>query len=380
MSLLLKLGHRVFPSPPRASIYLNIPKTATSFTRLFSQMADFLQMRRRLIGRRGSLSLPSESSLRAFLRAKRCVPPFFMHWSNLNNYTHFPHTLYCRLPKSMQKYTKLTLLRDAASWYVSWLTYDLYIRSFSQNRLERDMHLLLQKKIIEDSQWSYHANYATYHMPGDELKAYLLDHRREFIERFKPYRPLDRSAFVKIPLASYIWYTETFLIPRDLYYEWGLITPPGKIGWLTYQVIAILFENPAKLFSMSKEGFDEYFASGRYLQDIRCDYFLDQRNLTGQLGKAMTQILGYDEEIVTFLQATLSNENKEQLLSWDETKVSPSALKEKIKGRMDEESILPTMLEREKVYIQYIFPLLSGSPDSLARASPGRRVKPPMAG
>ena len=47
---------------------------------------------------------------------------------------------------------------------------------------------------------------------------------------------------------------------------------------------------------------DAYFASGAYLQDVRCDFFLDFDRLTDQLSRVMVDELGYTPEIVAFLK------------------------------------------------------------------------------
>ncbi len=47
---------------------------------------------------------------------------------------------------------------------------------------------------------------------------------------------------------------------------------------------------------------DAYFASGAYLQDVRCDFFLDFDRLTDQLSRVMVDELGYTPEIDAFLK------------------------------------------------------------------------------
>ena len=131
--------------------------------------------------------------------------------------------------------------------------------------------------------------------------------------------------------------------------------PAARTGFLTFRAITILFDDPGKVFRMRADERAAYFASGAYLQDVRCDFFLDFDRLTDQLSRVMVDELGYTPEIVAFLQRHGGRVNASRE---DGTR---RAMRE-----LDAGDWFARTLEDEAVYETYLLPL-AGSRLSVAR-------------
>ena len=123
-------------------------------------------------------------------------------------------------------------------------------------------------------------------------------------------------------------------------------TPGRKMGFLTFRAINTLFEDPRTVFAMDADARDEYFASGRYMQDLRCDVFLDFDRLSDQLCGVMVDELGYTPEIVAFLREKAGRLNA----SSDERR--PEVLRQ-----LDPGGWFAETLEDEAIYRDYLLPL-----------------------
>ena len=122
--------------------------------------------------------------------------------------------------------------------------------------------------------------------------------------------------------------------------------PDWRMGLLTFRAIAILFDDPAKVFRMRAAATEGYFASGRYLRDLRCDLFLDFDRLTDQLCRVMIGTFGYAPEIVAFLK-----ENFERL------NVSPDRRRAGVMSELDTGGWFAETIEDEAIYRNYLQPL-----------------------
>ena len=98
------------------------------------------------------------------------------------------------------------------------------------------------------------------------------------------------------------------------------------------------------------------FASGAYLQDVRCDFFLDFDQLTDQLSRVMVDELGVlRPEIVAFLKRNCRRVN-----------ASPEDAKRRAMRELDAGDWFERTLEDEAVYETYLLPL-AGSRLPVAR-------------
>ncbi len=137
----------------------------------------------------------------------------------------------------------------------------------------------------------------------------LSRHRREFVARF---RNEDASADSLEGLSAefLVWFTRTVRLEVMMNAWVGIDRMPDwRTGFLTFRAITILFDDPQKVFRMRPEEAGAYFASGRYLQDLRCDLFLDFDCLTDQLCRVMVGEFGYTPEIVAFLKQNFGRLN-----------------------------------------------------------------------
>ena len=122
--------------------------------------------------------------------------------------------------------------------------------------------------------------------------------------------------------------------------------PDGRMGLLTFRAIAILFDDPAKVFRMRAVETEGYFASGRYLRDLRCDLFLDFDRLTDPLCRVMIGKFGYTPEIVAFLKENFGRLN-----------VSPDRRRAGVMSELDTGGWFAETIEDEAIYRNYLQPL-----------------------
>ena len=126
----------------------------------------------------------------------------------------------------------------------------------------------------------------------------------------------------------------------------------------------------ARVLGLKAEAFEEYFASGRYRRDLRCDFFLRFDSLTDELCALTTEELGYDPDIVMFLRERTERKN-----------VSPEESKPAVLRALEQGGLIGRIREHERVYERYLLPL-AGSPHSprppatQPRGGPGRVEAP----
>ena len=132
--------------------------------------------------------------------------------------------------------------------------------------------------------------------------------------------------------------------------------PDWRMGLLTFRAVAILFDDPARVFRMRGDDAADYFASGRYLADLRCDLFLDFDRLTDQLCRVMVEEFGYTPEIVAFLKENVGRLN-----------VSSDRRRAGVMRELDTGGWFAQTVEDEAVYRNYLAPL-AGSCGGAVRA------------
>ena len=136
--------------------------------------------------------------------------------------------------------------------------------------------------------------------------------------------------------------------------------PDWRMGLLTFRAIAILFDDPAKVFRMGSAETEGYFASGRYLRDLRCDLFLDFDRLIEQLCRVMIGTFGYTPEIVAFLKENFGRLN-----------VSPDRRRAGVMSELDTGGWFAETIEDEAIYRNYLQPLAGLHLDRAANQAPG---------
>ena len=318
---------------PRPSLCLNIPKTGSSFTSRFFDAADWLELRRRCgLGR---LAAPNRASVEMVRRIKRYGPG----WGNLTCRFWDHHAGYSSLPSDLRRHPKLCTLRDLRGWYCSFYLY--YTTAMTDTLLWRAIRLLVggDATAVRDR----------------GAGAILSRHRRAFLERFRK-EDAGAGSIGNLSMEFVVWFTGTVRL-EVLMHQWVGMDgrPAARTGFLTFRAITILFDDPGKVFRMRADERAAYFASGAYLQDVRCDFFLDFDRLTDQLSRVMVDELGYTPEIVAFLQRHGGRVNASRE---DGTR---RAMRE-----LDAGDWFARTLEDEAVYETYLLPL-AGSRLPVAR-------------
>ena len=113
--------------------------------------------------------------------------------------------------------------------------------------------------------------------------AILSRHRRAFLERFRK-EDAGAGSIGNLSMEFVVWFTGTVRLEVVMHQWVGMDgRPAARTGFLTFRAITILFDDPGKVFRMRADERAAYFASGAYLQDVRCDFFLDFDRLTDQL-------------------------------------------------------------------------------------------------
>ena len=318
---------------PRPSLCLNIPKTGSSFTSRFFDAADWLELRRRCgLGRLGA---PNRASVEIVRRIKRYGPD----WGNLTCRFRDHHAGYSSLPSDLRRHPKLCALRDLRGWYCSFYLH--YTTAMTDNLLWRAIRLLAggDATAVRDR----------------GAGAILSRHRRAFLERFRK-EDAGAGSIGNLSMEFVVWFTGTVRL-EVMMNKWAGMDglPAARTGFLTFRAITILFDDPGKVFRMRAEEREAYFASGAYLQDLRCDFFLDFDRLTVQLSRVMVEELGYTPEIVAFLKRNCGRVN-----------ASREDGKRRAMRELDAGDWFERTLEDEAVYATYLLPL-AGSRGPVAR-------------
>ena len=185
--------------------------------------------------------------------------------------------------------------------------------------------------------------------------AILSRHRRAFLERFRK-EDAGAGSIGNLSMEFVVWFTGTVRLEVMMNKWVGMDgMPVARTGFLTFRAITILFDDPGKVFRMRAAERDAYFASGAYLQDVRCEFFLDFDRLTDQLSRVMVDELGYTPEIVAFLQRHCGHVN-----------ASREDGKRRAMRALDAGDWFERTLEDEAVYETYLLPL-AGSRLPVAR-------------
>ena len=318
---------------PRPSLCLNVPKTGSTYTVRFFNAADSLELGRR--ARLNRLRLPNRMTVEVVKRIKR----HWLEYGNLNCRVWAHHAGYSTLPAGLRHHPKVCTLRDLRTWYCSF--YLFYTRSMRDTLLQRAIALLVDGEDRERD---------------ERARAIMLRHREVFVERFRGEDASARS-IENVSVDFLMWFMETIRTPVMLRTWAGAESWPKEMGFLTFRTITILFEDPKKVFAMEAAEFDAYFASGRYLRDLRCDFFLDFNRLTERLCALMIDELGYRRDIVLFLKEHFGRVN-----------TSPADEKPRILRALDAGGLFARIREREEIYEKYLLPLAGpGTADRMRR-------------
>ena len=312
---------------PRPSVCLNIPKTGSTNTVWFFGAADWLHLKRACSLRR--LGVPNRASLRALNRIKRLG----LAYGNLNGHLPVHHAAYSTLPAGLRGYPKIATLRDVESWYCSHYLY--YTRSMRHTMLSRAIRLLIH----DDDRRLEPA-----------LRAFLLRRRHAFVRRFEAEHDGSTSA-EDVSVEFLVWFMHNVRAEYNLRRWVGMDAFPARIGYLTFRAIVLLFEDPARVLRLPPDELEEYFASGRYRRDLRCDFLLSFAALTDELCVLMTGELGYSQDIVLFLKERAGRKN-----------VSRRELKPPVMHALRHRGLIGRIRRRERIYERYLLPLAVDRP------------------
>ena len=323
---------------PRPSICLYIPKTGSTWADWFFNAADWLSLRRSFRSRR--LTVPHRTSLELVRRIKRHGPAF----GNLNCRTGDHHTGYAGLADGLRHLPKLAVLRDLEGWYASFHVY--YTGVMKRTLLSEAVRLLVHG---EDRP------------VGATARAVLLVNGQAFRERYAREDAAVRSGG-PVSVGFLLWFQEAVRLPVLMKGQLGLDAMPAKPGFLTCRAISMLFENPARVLGMEAGAFEAYFANGAWLHDLRCDYLLASAGLSDRLAEVMVDRLGYDADIVAYLNAHGGRRNS-----------APAADRARVLGALRADEGFAAVRERERIYETCLLPLAgSWCP---ARGMPARGVR-----
>lgn len=309
--------------PPRTSFCLNIPKTGSTYTRHFFAAADCLELQRRWC-RRTRHRMPSRASIGIVTRIKQ----YGLEYGNLNCRSPRHHAGYDSLPHDLRHHRKLCALRSIKTWYCSFYLY--HTRSMRNAMLLRAIRLLV---------------YGEESVLDERARAIMLGQREAFVRKFMREGASARST-ENISVEFFLWFIEAIRNPIMMHRDVGPDTSSNEIGFLTFRAITILFEDPWPILGMDADRFDAYFASGQYLHDLRCDFYLDFDRLTDQLCSLMTDELGYSREIVLFLRDRVGRIN-----------VSPDRERTRAMRALGANRRFERIREKERIYEKYLLPL-----------------------
>lgn len=331
---------------PRPSLCLNVPKTGTTYTARFMAAADWLQLRRACRVRR--LRLPHRAEIEAVNTVKRLGATF----GNLNPRLARHHADYSTWPARLRSLPTFCTLREVRGWYGSFHLY--YTKRMENTQLQRAIRFLVHRLDMA---------------LDPDLRAILLRHRGEFLDRFGNERA-GPGALEDISVGFLAWFNRTVRAEFALKRRTGLDALPAPIGFLTFRTILLLFDDPARVFGLPHDAFHDYFASGRYRRDLRADFYLDFDALTGELCALMAGELGYDPAILEFLAERHAPQN-----------VSPKDRKLRVIAALQADGLIGRIRRRERIYERYLLPLAGAAasndpaPGRLLRA--GRRTEAP---
>lgn len=325
---------------PRPSLCLNLPKTGSTYTARFFAAADWLHLQHACGLRR--LHVPARLALESMNAFKRLG----VRHGSLNPLLPAHHAGYSALPARLRVYPRLCTLRDAQGWYCSQYLY--YTRRLKPSLLGQAIRLLVHGRDV----------------PLDpRLRTILLRHRSEFLERFRNEgaHP-DPTENVSVPFL--FWFNHAVRGPFKLGRWFGVDTWPSDIGYLTFRTIALLFEDPARVFTLPEEGLEDYFASGAYRRDLRADFFLRFDTLTDDLCAVMAGELGYRPDILDYLAEREGRKN-----------VSPRDLKPQVISALNARDLSARIRRGERIYERYLLPLAgtTAGNDPAAGQSPHAR-------
>lgn len=306
---------------PRPSLCLNVPKTGTQFMNRFLDAADWLHLKRACGLRR--LRPPGGAAIRLVRRIKR----HGIEFGNLNSRLHHYHAGYSSCPAGLRRHPKLCALRGVQGWYCSFHLY--HTLKMKNTLLSRAIRVLAEGG----------------HERDPDVHALLLRHRGAFLERFEGEDATSRS-IENVSAAFLVWYMQTLRLPNMVRIWLGAGVRPPPVGFLTFRAIAVLFENPKGVFGLPAEEFEDYFSSGRYRRDLRCDHILRTETLTGDLCAAMKGPLGYAPDIVEHLRSHASRRN-----------ASPEAARTRVLRELEADGLLGRIRRRERIYERYLLPL-----------------------
>ncbi len=121
------------------------------------------------------------------------------------------------------------------------------------------------------------------------------------------------------------------------------------IGPLGCQALTYLHREPARVFAMRAEEVEEYFASGRWRQDLCRVYLLCHEQLEEDLYRVMLEQLGYHPEILDAAR---------EMAPARRHNVSPANAKNSALRELEQKPWLrEEILQSERIYSQYILPL-----------------------
>ena len=309
---------------PKASFCLNIPRTGTTFLSFFFNNADYLELKRR-IGL-NYLTVSSQASLNFVKAVKR----YSFEYGNLNCRLSHHHAGYSSFSYELRKHPKICVLRDIKEWYYS---YYLYYTHRNNSLLTKVMRLFMDNVDCGLDK---------------EMQLLILKYKQEFIDRCKE-EELDIHSIQYLSMKFFIWFNDTIRM-RVMMNQWvGMKSlSKKKMGFLTFRSIVILFNDPKKILSMEVNEFDEYLASGKYMRDIKCDFFLDFNNFKDQLCSLMIDELGYTQDIILFLKENIGKINQ-----------VPEKKKQQLmqEREIDKNDLFAQVFKDEEVYVKYILPL-----------------------
>ena len=328
---------------PGKSVCLDIPRTGTTWTNRFFNAADWLELKRACGWRQ-----PNTPGRRGMAIANSLKRQGFA-FGNLNCLVERKHTGFSALPEAVRNLPKLCTLRDVESWYCSHYLY--YTRSMTGTLLERTIRLLVEDRELE---------------PDAGLREAAGRYRREFLERFRHERA-GADSIGAISVRFLVWFMAT--VKRDYMLKrlTGLQGMPGRMGFLSFRAIVLLFENPARVLAKPGGELRRYFAEGRHAEDLRCDYFLPFEALADELRAVMIDELGYSPDIVHYLGKRSRRRN-----------ASPGACKPRVMRELASDGLIDRIRDDEWIYRHYLLPLAGRHPDprnageGRAAAAPGR--------
>jgi len=303
------------PRLPRPFVLLNIPKTGTSYTTFYVEHADLFSAASipgmTPIFRRKSL--PSRIARRLGRTVQTGLKPH-LPYGYMNFYK--KHTPYCRLPDRLRSLSAVSILREPVSWLIS--DYIYRTRPYGDHR-----HRL--KKLRSSKYKSFVQKYM-----GGEISA---------------------ASWCNLSLEGF-WHFRWDVMRLWRIFNDSTLAADFPIGALGCLALIFLHREPGRVFVMHAEEVEDYFASGRWRQDLCQAYFLRHEQLQEDLYSVMLKQLGYRREILdTALEVTPVR-----------IYASPARRKKRALRELEQKPCLrEKILQGERIYRQYILPLAGAS-------------------